>query len=704
MVFLFNNPVIAFVLLVAIGLTIYFIKKIVTEITLNNDLRVKHQAMRVNKGNASMTKRVGILGAQALAPALILVIAFTIGANLEVNPEATNEFGVVSSSSDVIKLYEDFQEKYTNNYYDFFRGDVMFDGVPEAAVDDTNDLDGETGSDDYSGTNNQVVGVDEMDNVVTDGKYIYAIYGNELTITLAYTMENGIDVLSLEKTITYETGACNEDQFYPMGIYVDEDQLVVVGNEYKYYCYDPENGYGDEEPYMDYYYWGGYSSHVKVLTYDKVDFEVQDEYVMNGYFTGTRKIDNTLYMIINNYIPFYLEDLNVDDYLPYIEINGEKQVTEYDDIVYLEGTDPNAFTSFYAIDLENAEAQSEVVLGNNGFNLYVSENNIYLVGGVYYFWPLAELIDVEEPVQEYRTAIMRVSIDGNDIAFNGVGYVEGYTLNQFSMDEHEGKLRITTTEGWWGEDINNRLYVLDEDLEILSVVEHLGKVGETIRSTRFVGDYAYLVTFEQTDPFYTINLSDPENPVIEDELEIPGFSTYLQPINENLMLGIGFDADLEGRITGLKISIYDISDKSNVTVFDEVVFNYEDFGWSYSSATYNHKDLLVSVSKGIIALPFSTYDWSDEEGYTYNSGILVYNLDLETGLSFNGFVEHEQNSNYNIYVYKAKFIDNYFYTVSNKYIKVSTIADTETILDTVQLRDVESNYYDEVAVEEDTVD
>lgn len=690
MLFLINNPVIAFIVLAVFGLTVYTVNKIIVEVRLNRELRFKQRAMRVKNPAGKIGKRMSLLGAQAIIPTALVIGAFIVGANLQVEP--TGAFQQLSSSDDVVNLFNDFQERMGDDYWrgGFLGGEPVFDAVEEAATDDSTNDSG-TGSDDYSETNNQVIGVDEMDNVLTDGMYIYALYGNELTITLAFTQEQGVDVLSLEKTITYQADTCEEDHFYPMGLYVDDERLLVIGNSYIYNC-DPEK-YG-EDGYYDYEYrWYGYSSEVKVLSYDKDDFELQDEYTFNGYFTGTRKIDDTLYIITNEYIPFEdEEDFNVDNYLPYYEVNEEQQLVDYEEIYYVDGTNPNTFTAFYAVDLVTKEVDMEVILGNTGYNLYVSNNNIYLVGGVYYFWPLADLVDVEEPVQEYRTAIMRVSIDGASLEFSGVGYVEGYTLNQFSMDEYNGYLRIATTEGWWGEDINNRVWILDEELQVASMIENLGKPGETIRSVRFSGEWGYVVTFEQTDPFYVLDLSDPDNPEVEGELEIPGFSTYLQNINENYMLGIGFNADNEGRVNGMKISIYDITDKSNPVVFDEKVFLYEDFGWSHSSATYNHKDLLVSASKGIIALPFSSYEWT-EDGHKYNSGILVYDFDFEDGLSFNGYVQHELDSDWNIYVYKSKFIDNYFYTVSNKYIKVSPIDDVENVLDSVLLREIESHYY-----------
>jgi len=86
------------------------------------------------------------------------------------------------------------------------------------------------------------------------------------------------------------------------------------------------------------------------------------------------------------------------------------------------------------------------------------------------------------------------------------------------------------------------------------------------------------------------------------------------------------------------------------------------------------------VEKGVIALPFSTSSYDEKDGYIFNSGILVYNFDFTDGLDYSGYVQHEENSEEDVYVYKSKFISEYFYTVSNKYIKVSTLLDVEEIL------------------------
>ncbi len=640
-----------------------------------------------------------------------------------------------TSSDDVVSLFYTFREK--QNLLDNFGwgmrafNDVAMEMDGAEVATSNNDA----GSDDYSETNNQVEGVDEMDNVLTDGKYIYVQNYNKIQIILAYTMTDEYEVLELVKEITFDSLAEDRSYFYFNGMYVDEDRLLVVGTSYYNNClvYDEDKEDGaSEEPDEDgntddvniYEYCSYYESHsvTHILEYSKDDFELIEEYELSGYFTGSRKIGDDLYFVTNQYIPFYYMDyenieFNLDSYLPYYEIGENKVTATYEDIYYEVGMEPVNYTSFFGINLETDEISTEYVLGEGGYNLYVSTDNIYLTG-TKWNWNDAvmleleeadteEEVELEEDPYEITTSILRIAIDDGVVEFGASGEVPGVALDQFAMDEKGEYIRIVTTTSnwwWWGmeSEINNRLMVLDMDLEIVSTLEHLGHEGETVQSTRFVGDYAYVVTFLRTDPFYVIDLSDPLNPTKLSELEIPGFSDYLQPIGEDYILGIGY-GDLEGGTNGLKISLYDVSDKSNAVVASEIIYPYADNSYMWTSTVYNHKDLLVSIDKGIIALPYTEYDWGNEtEGYnwTYHNGILVLNLDIENGeISERGRVEHSEANTYDIYVYKSKFISNYLYTISSKYIKVSTILDPDTVLEELQIGESREIYYPEEPTE-----
>jgi uncharacterized secreted protein with C-terminal beta-propeller domain len=225
------------------------------------------------------------------------------------------------------------------------------------------------------------------------------------------------------------------------------------------------------------------------------------------------------------------------------------------------------------------------------------------------------------------TGVVRVDT-GEDLAVDASGKVPGQPLNQFSMDEHEGNLRIATTVNAPQVESENDLYVLDGDLDVIGEVQGMG-VDQRVYAVRYVGDEAYVVTFRQIDPFHTIDLSDPENPKELGELELPGFSTYLHPLSEDRVLGIGEE---NGKV---KAVTFDISDRENPTVEDDVIL---DEHWSVVADT--HHAFLIDEKHGVFFLPTAS------GGYVF---------DYEDGLEQQMFVETETPA------VRATYLDDYLY-------------------------------------------
>ena len=193
--------------------------------------------------------------------------------------------------------------------------------------------------------------------------------------------------------------------------------------------------------------------------------------------------------------------------------------------------------------------------------------------------------------------------EGTAATYVASGSVPGRLLNQFAMSEYNGDLRVaTTTEGWdFGEQSESAVSVLrpnGEDLETISSVGGLGKT-EQIRSVRFLDDTAYVVTFRQTDPLYVIDLSDPANPVLDGELKIPGYSAYLHPVGDGLLLGVGQNATDEGRTLGTQLSLFDVSDPTNPQQIDTLPIG------GSSEVEWDHKAFLYWPEDGTIVLPVS---------------------------------------------------------------------------------------------------
>ncbi len=246
--------------------------------------------------------------------------------------------------------------------------------------------------------------------------------------------------------------------------------------------------------------------------------------------------------------------------------------------------------------------QSVSIIGYSSGH-YASSKSFYLVSNQYPFY-----YDFNN--YKHRSAIYKFNLEG-ELKYSGLGFVDGGILNQFSLSEHNDILRIATTEGfsWSGEGTDNSIYNLkevDSLLEIQSVLSGLGKEGEVIKSVRFMGNRAYVVTFRQTDPFYTIDLSDPLAPKKMGELQVDGYSAYLHPVSENQILGIGRDADEEGRVNGVKIELFDVSDFANPTSLDSQIIGGRG---TYSELENDHKALAYRASDNLFAFPYQSYDY-----------------------------------------------------------------------------------------------
>lgn len=233
---------------------------------------------------------------------------------------------------------------------------------------------------------------------------------------------------------------------------------------------------------------------------------------------------------------------------------------------------------------------------------------------------------------ETVTRLTRFSTEKGVVRRKATGSVEGRILNQFSMDEYKGHFRIVTTCDRWQEYTNgapaagfqskagNNLFVLDAGLKTVGKIENLAP-GESIYSVRFDGETGYFVTFRQVDPLFTVSLRDPAAPAVQSQLKIPGFSEYLHVWNEELLFGLGKDADAStGRTNGLKLSMFRISDPRHVTEQDKTLLG---AAYTYTEASYNHKAVLIDPHKNLVA--FSVTNAQGRQSY------LVYAYDAEKG-------------------------------------------------------------------------
>jgi uncharacterized secreted protein with C-terminal beta-propeller domain len=313
-----------------------------------------------------------------------------------------------------------------------------------------------------------------------------------------------------------------------------------------------------------------------------------------------------------------------------------------------------------AINTQNDDqaVTSETFLIGSAQNIFVSSSNIYITytnGGYMY---------IEDDSNNEKTVIHKISIADGRIEYKCWGEVPGSVLNQFSIDEYQGYLRIATTTGdVWGSSARNNVYVLGEDLSIVGRLEGIAP-GERIYSARFMGGRVYLVTFRRVDPLYVIDLVNPANPRVLGELEIPGYSDYLHPYDETHIIGVGWN-------NGVKIALFDVSDPENPREMSK----YETSG--YSEVSQDHKAFLFSRSKNLLVMPIESY--CSQDAY-------VFHISVDNGIVFKGNISHSENdvyswsSYYNNYsVKRSLYIENVLYTISDGMLKMNDLADLHAI-------------------------
>ena len=525
---------------------------------------------------------------------------------------------------------------------------------------DQNVAENSVGADDYSKTNTRTEGVDEADIVKTDGKYIYVLKNR-------YDSEPGIKIIKADKgKMEAVSSRIALDQskdgisYYYSNIMLEGNTLVVFadGNEY----YSGKHGYGR--------YRG--KSITEILFYDITNPEkpvLKAKHTQEGSVGNTRMKDGIIYTFSHSYDLYYYpvadkEDIKYDDLIP--EVDGKKIGIK--SIYVPEYSSGDCYTVVTTIDVKNPEKviDSKLIM-DSGYDIYVSNDNIYFWNSDYY-------------ASNEQTKIMKYSYKDGIITPQASASVLGNLNNDYSLDEYKGNLRLVITKGnnWFGimpigepstaddsvvsrrETTENALYIFDKDLKVKGKIEGLAK-GEHIKSARFMGDMAYFVTFRQTDPLFSVDVSDPENPKILGYLKIPGFSEYLHPFGSGLLFGLGQDADeVVGGTKGLKLSMFDISNPADVKEIAKKLFNERDEDYSNSEAEFERKAILVDAAKNLIGFPVSYY--SSAKRRQINQYV-IYGFDKEKGFYERFRADFPEFDSYGG-SYRGLYIGNHFYIVA----------------------------------------
>jgi uncharacterized secreted protein with C-terminal beta-propeller domain len=260
------------------------------------------------------------------------------------------------------------------------------------------------------------------------------------------------------------------------------------------------------------------------------------------------------------------------------------------------------------------------------------------------------------------------------------GSVDGYLLSQFAMDEHQGVLRVASTtspEQWRGStDSKSRVTILEPvggELTQIGLVDGLGET-EQIYSVRFLGDVGYVVTFRQTDPLYTIDLSNPHDPQVRGELKIPGYSAYLHPIGDGLIMGVGQDATEQGGVLGTQVSIFDVSDVASPKQLDTFTLS----KGTNSEVEYDHHAFLYW--EGLAVIPVQQYWWDGNKDHAFIGAIGLRVTDDGEIVDLGEIVHPGDDEwDWRARIMRSVTVDDSLYTVSTKGIMKSDVDSLEEL-------------------------
>ena len=603
--------------------------------------------------------------------------------------------------------------------YGYARGEALMadtamveSAAPKAAGGD--------GGNDYSGTNVQVEGVDEGDIIKTDGEFIYTVSDDTLFLVRAYPGEEA-EVLS---KVEVEKGR-------PDGLFVRGDELVVFGRVSDYGSFedlglpsgttmtfvevydvsdrsDPvlEDEFMLEGSYVESRMVNG---HVYLVTqdYPSAGPRPLPVYVEGGAVKEVSLSSVRYYPVPYDRVSFVtVTGLSLDDR----ELSSETLAVEASQTVYM--SDDNLFLA-QTKTIDKWRIEQEVMIDVvvpmlsdsdkdmvgrirdvDGAVLSEAEKRqkvLEIIQRYVSFLPeqerdsLEERVDarVKEELEEYEffqyTVINKVSVDGLDLDVEANGMVPGSVVNQFALDERDGVLRLATTvdhrwePGYEGPETENFVFTLDEDLEELDRLTGLAP-GERVYSARFMQDRLYLVTFRQVDPFFVIDLSDAEDISELGQLKITGFSRYLHPYGDDLVIGLGREATETGRQRGLKLSLFDVSDVSDP---QEVAKWVSDERYSSSTAEYEHHAFLFSREKNLLVIPAYSHDYGEDDGY---NGALVFDVS-EDDIGLRGLIDHSMASDdrYGPAVERSLYIEELLYTKSPSLLRINDLGDLHSV-------------------------
>jgi uncharacterized secreted protein with C-terminal beta-propeller domain len=528
----------------------------------------------------------------------------------------------------------------------FFLQDMRM-GIPISPAATAESADGAGANQQYSTTNLQEVGVDEPDMVKTDGRILVAIAQGKLFV---------VDVTGEPALV----GSLQLGEIAPQNLFLFGDQVLVIGAaptllaQERLFGTDPVTGGADAGVAImpDRMWWNPMATIAQIDLSDPTAPEKVAELTIEGSVLAARMIDDSIRLVTSSIswsLPFMTPDqilaqrpvwqqddpgawenaerialsqnrsviLNstIEDWFPRFTLTDEAGLAQTHDgtlvdcnsIAHPEEFSGLGITSILTFDLSQGLSPVDAFgLVSDSQTIYASPGAIYVATQQWRDWNVVPENQWDQVAGITTTTIHRFdATDPSRVEFTGSGEVLGWLYSQWAMSEKDGLLRVasTTQSPWWGfrEGTTQSMVTIleqgDGTLETVGQVAGLG-IDEQIYAVRFVGDAGYVVTFRQTDPLYVIDLREPAQPQIAGELKIPGYSAYLHPIGDGLLVGVGQDANLQGQAQGTQVAVFDVSDPTSPSQVDKLTLP-----GAYSQAEWDHHAFLYWPATETLVIP-----------------------------------------------------------------------------------------------------
>lgn len=524
-----------------------------------------------------------------------------------------------------------------------------------------------TKKDDFSTTNTQEKTVDEGDIIKTDGTYIYKVitgYDHEdhhttYRLSITKTDQGKLTFLtSFDLTDAIKKENSND--------YIDFKEFYLYQNQL--ICMYTREDYDTEA--------SGVTSYIVIYDLkDKKNPQKVKTLSQSGWYESSRISNGYLYTI-SNYTDTSLSDIK--EYKNYIPCVNDKTI-RCGDIYYPSDLLLESTHVITTLNLAHPDDFTDTkAIPSTGNQAYVSDSAIYLYAALY--------------GEVTKTEIMKIRYDEGKLTVGNSAIITGNLYGPFAINEHNGYLRIVATipannisllRVFATEKINssdaettdikedvNALYILDDNMKLTGKIAGIAP-GEIIYSARFMGNTGYFVTYRNTDPLFSVDLSDPANPVILGSLKVTGFSNYLHFYGKNTLLGIGEETDPKTQeFLGIKLSMFDISNPSDVKEKDKYIIKDSDF----SEALYNYKAIMIDPDKNIFGFLYAS---SKGDGYKYYYSTYAY--EEKYGFIETACYEIDESSMYEDGSIRGLYIGDYFYLTTNKAITAYKIGSEESI-------------------------